>query len=114
MFGGGLEALDGFAPALVHADLGPEHLLWRGRALVGVIDWGDVRIGDAALDFAWLLFAAGEAAVEAYAQPVDDAFRARALFYRRLGPWYEAHNGLFTGRRDRVERGLAGVRERLC
>jgi aminoglycoside phosphotransferase (APT) family kinase protein len=114
MFAAGLESLDGFDSALLHADLGPEHLLCREGALVGVIDWGDARIGDPALDFAWLLRALGEPVLAAYDGRVDPGFRERALFYRRLGPWYEAHNGLFTGRPERVERGLAGIRARLA
>jgi aminoglycoside phosphotransferase (APT) family kinase protein len=113
MFAAGVASLHGFEPALLHADLGPDHLLCRDGSLVGVIDWGDVRIGDPALDFAWALSALGEAVLAAYDRPIDDGFRGRALFYHRLGPWYEAHNGLFTGRRDRVERGLRGIRERL-
>lgn len=113
MFAAGIDSLDGFDSALLHADLGPEHLLCRDGSLVGVIDWSDVRIGDPALDFAWLLSALGDALLSAYDRPVDYGFRDRALFYHRLGPWYEAHNGLFLGRRDRVERGVQGIRERL-
>jgi aminoglycoside phosphotransferase (APT) family kinase protein len=101
------EALVGFEPALVHADLGPEHLLVRDRRLVGVIDWGDARLGDPALDYAWLLngpFPAWD---------VDPDLRSRARFYHRLGPWYEAHYGLFTNRPAHTERGLAAIRHRL-
>ena len=114
MFGAGLASLEGFRPAVLHADLGPEHLLCRDRRLVGVIDWSDVRIGDPALDFAWLLHSVGGEVLALYGGAVDGGFRERALFYHRLGPWFEAHNGLFTGRADRVERGLAGVRARLA
>ena len=102
-----------FAPALIHADLGPAHLLVEGDELAGVIDWGDVRIGDPALDFAWLLqqpFA--EAVLDAYAGH-DPRLPERALFYHRLGPWYELHFGLFFDRPEFVESGLAGVRSRL-
>jgi aminoglycoside phosphotransferase (APT) family kinase protein len=52
---GEAETLVDFEPALLHADLGPEHLLVRERRLAGVIDWGDMRVGDPALDYAWLL-----------------------------------------------------------
>ena len=99
--------LMGFEPALLHADLGPEHLLVHDRRLVGVIDWGDMRIGDPALDYAWLLngpFADWE---------VDDDLRRRARFYHRLVPWFEAHYGVFTNRPTHVERGLAGIADRL-
>jgi aminoglycoside phosphotransferase (APT) family kinase protein len=49
------ETLVNFKPALLHSDLGPEHLLVRDGRLAGVIDWGDARLGDPALDYAWLV-----------------------------------------------------------
>jgi aminoglycoside phosphotransferase (APT) family kinase protein len=102
-----VETLAGFGPALTHSDLGPSHLLVRDGNLVGVIDWGDARIGDPAIDYAWLLngpFPDWD---------VDDELRRRALFYHRLGPWFEVHYGDFTGRPEWVRSGLAGVRSRL-
>lgn len=104
---GEAETLVGFQPVLVHADLGPAHLLVRDGRLVGVIDWGDTRVGDPALDYSWLLngpFGHWD---------VDPDLRRRARFYHRLGPWYEAHYGLFTNQPAAVERGLAGIRDRL-
>jgi aminoglycoside phosphotransferase (APT) family kinase protein len=104
---GDVETLVGFEPALLHADLGPDHLLVRDGGLRGVIDWGDARLGDPALDYAWLLngpFADWD---------VDPGLRRRARFYHRLGPWYEAHYGLFTNQPAHVERGVAGIAERL-
>ena len=102
-----VETLTDFRPALTHSDLGPEHLLVRGEKLVGVIDWGDARIGDPAIDYAWLLngpFPHWD---------VDDELRRRARIYHRLEPWFEVHYGDFTGESERVHSGLAGVRSRL-
>lgn len=104
---GDVETLVEFEPSLIHADLGPEHLLVRDGRLAGVIDWGDMRLGDPALDYAWLLsgpFANWD---------VDPDLRRRARFYHRLAPWYEAHYGLFTNQPAHIERGLAGIRDRL-
>ncbi len=101
------ETLAGFRPRLTHSDLGPAHLLVRAGKLAGVIDWGDARIGDPALDYAWLLngpFPDWD---------VDDDLRRRALVYHRLGPWFEVHYGDFTGRPEWVRSGLAAVRSRL-
>ena len=101
------ETLVGFSPTLLHGDLGPEHLLVRDGHLVGVIDWGDARIGDPALDYSWLLngpFADWD---------VDPELRRRARFYHRLAPWYEAHYGLFTGQPAHVDAGLTGINARL-
>jgi aminoglycoside phosphotransferase (APT) family kinase protein len=104
---GDVETLVGLELALIHADLGPEHLLVRDDRLAGVIDWGDMRLGDPALDYAWLLngpFADWS---------VDTDLRRRARFYHRLAPWYEAHYGLFTNQGAHTERGLTGIRDRL-
>jgi aminoglycoside phosphotransferase (APT) family kinase protein len=101
------ETLTGFEPALTHSDLGPTHLIVRESRLVGVIDWGDARIGDPAIDYAWLLngpFPHWE---------VDEELRRRALIYHRLGPWFEVHYGDFTSQPEWVRSGLAGVRSRL-
>lgn len=101
------ETLAGFEPALTHSDLGPEHLLVREGKLAGVIDWGDARIGDPALDYAWLLNGPFRD------WDVDDDLRRRAGIYHRLGPWFQVHSGDFTGRPERVRDGLVGVRSRL-
>ncbi len=101
------ETLVGFTPALIHADLGPEHLLVRDGRLSGVIDWGDMHVGDPALDYAWLLtgpFADWD---------VDSDLRRRAGFYHRLAPWYEVHYGVFTNQPAHTERGLVAIRDRL-
>ena len=102
-----IETLTGFDPALTHSDLGPSHLLVRDGRLSGVIDWGDARIGDPAIDYAWLLngpFPGWD---------VDDDLRRRARIYHRLVPWFEVHYGVFTGQGEWVRSGLAGVRSRL-
>jgi aminoglycoside phosphotransferase (APT) family kinase protein len=121
-----LEAFDGFigddrnfrfATGIVHADLGPEHVLaGPGGDLAGVIDWGDAGIGDPAIDFAWLLHAEpvelGDRALAAYGGPADERFLDRVAFYHRIGPWHEVVYGIDTARTDLVDSGLAGVRER--
>jgi aminoglycoside phosphotransferase (APT) family kinase protein len=104
---GEAETLVDFKPVLLHADLGPEHLLVRDGRLAGVIDWGDARLGDPALDYAWLLngpFADWD---------VDADLRRRARFYHRLAPWYEAHYGVFTNQPAHVERGVTAITDKL-
>jgi aminoglycoside phosphotransferase (APT) family kinase protein len=101
------ETLTGFVPALTHSDLGPGHLLVRDGRLAGVIDWGDARVGDPAVDYAWLLYGPFPD------WNVDEELRRRALVYHRLGPWFEVHYGLVTEQPRWVESGLAGVRSRL-
>jgi aminoglycoside phosphotransferase (APT) family kinase protein len=107
-----------FSPALIHADLGPEHVLCTDdERLAGVIDWTDARLGDPALDLAWPLNGTNpefrRVLLAAYDGALDPTFEARAAFYHRIGPWYEVVYGLEEGRPHLVETGLAGVRKRL-
>jgi aminoglycoside phosphotransferase (APT) family kinase protein len=102
-----VETLTGFTPALIHSDLSAPHLIVRTGRLVGVIDWADAVVGDPARDYAWLLNVAFPA------WEVDSDLRRRALFYHRLGPWFEAHYGVFTQQPARVARGLARIRSTL-
>jgi aminoglycoside phosphotransferase (APT) family kinase protein len=102
-----VETLTGFTPALVHGDLGAEHLLVRDGRLAGVIDWGDARIGDPALDYSWLLHGPFPD------WDVDDDLRRRAGFYHRLAPFFSVHYGELTGQPAYTERALATLRARL-
>ena len=104
-----------FVPVLLHADLGPEHVLCRDGRVVGVIDWSDARVGDAALDLAWCLNDTPPEVSDAVARTyrVDPDVRGRSLFYHRLGPWYEVAYGLETGQERFVASGVGGVRARL-
>ncbi|MFI2562351.1 phosphotransferase family protein [Nocardia farcinica] len=104
------------ADTVVHGDLGPEHILVADDRVSGVIDFGDLHLGDAANDLAWPLYGAPAefaAAVAAAYEPTDD-LRRRALLWHRLGPWHEVLHGLDTGDEAAVRSGLAGVIERLA
>lgn len=109
-----VEELD-FVPVLIHADLGPEHVLCRDGRVVGVIDWSDARVGDAALDLAWCLNGTPRELADAAARTygVDADLRERSLFYHRLSPWYEVVYGLETGQQRFVTSGIEAVRARL-
>jgi aminoglycoside phosphotransferase (APT) family kinase protein len=101
-----IETLTGYEPALVHCDLGRSHLICRDGRLAGVIDWADAKIGDPAIDYAWLLN------VPFPDWDVDTELRRRARAYHRLGPWFEVEYGLRTEQPAWVEAGLAGIRSR--
>ncbi len=104
------------AVTLVHADLGPGHLLADGRGrLTGVIDWSDALVGDPARDLAWAL----NGCAAPFADAVATSYGAspeqteRALVWHRLGPWYEAHWGVSGGPDGLRDSGLAGIESRL-
>jgi aminoglycoside phosphotransferase (APT) family kinase protein len=88
-------------PCWVHGDLYSRHLLVDEAHLVcGVIDWGDVHLGDPALDlsiaFSFLAPEARPAFRQAYG-PIDEAAwdraRFRALHYGVMLTWYGGEIG---------------------
>lgn len=103
------------AAALVHGDLGPEHVLVEAGRLSGVIDWSDAHVGDPAIDLAWALHGATPAFASALAERygADGELRARALLWHRLGPWYEVLHGVETSSPETVASGVDGVLARL-
>lgn len=76
-----------FENRLIHADIMPEHLIvdTRTNKLSGIIDFGDVEIGDPAYDF-FFLQDYGQSFLEAvyqnYEIDVDSTFEKRRKFYR--------------------------------
>lgn len=83
-----IDALGAATVCLTHSDLGAEHLIFDdGGALAGVIDWGDVCVGDPAVDFAGIAAWLGEGFLRQvlahYARPWDERFVRRILFAAR-------------------------------
>jgi aminoglycoside phosphotransferase (APT) family kinase protein len=103
------------ADTLVHGDLGPEHVLGRDGVLTGVIDFGDLHVGDAAIDLAWALHSTPPAFADALTETygMTDELRERALIWHQLGPWHEVLYGNDIGDALVAANGLNGVRERL-
>jgi aminoglycoside 2''-phosphotransferase len=60
------EALLEYEPALLHADLAPDHILFSPaeRRIAGIIDWGDASIGDPDYELSYLYRAGGARLVE--------------------------------------------------
>jgi aminoglycoside phosphotransferase (APT) family kinase protein len=106
-----------FTPSLMHGDLAPEHVLCDTAGLItGVIDWTDARIGDPAVDLAWLVHGTDSefaGAVLASYPTNDPAMVERARFYYQVVPWHVLILGLEERRADLIESGLADVRDRL-
>jgi len=106
-----------FATGLTHGDVGPEHVLITDAGdLAGVIDWGDLEVGDPVFDLAWVINAMpeiGERVLGAYGGPPDDRFLVRSRFAFMLMPWHEVLYGVVSGNHAFVESGMAGVRARL-
>ncbi|HEY7269765.1 MAG TPA: aminoglycoside phosphotransferase family protein [Dehalococcoidia bacterium] len=110
-----------FEPCIIHGDLGPEHVLVDADsgALAGVIDFGDVTLGDPAHDFTSILKAGlGEtlgvqgvdACLKGYGSGAED-FARRCQFYAFLLPFHEVLGGLSYGMPDVIESGLRRLAE---
>lgn len=106
-----------FAACLTHGDIGPAHVLVTDAGdLAGVIDWGDIEVGDPVFDLAWIIHAwpeVGARVLGAYGGVPDDRFLVRARFAFMLMPWHEVKYGLESDQPAFVRSGLAGVRHRL-
>jgi len=78
-----IEAPVDVEPTWVHGDLHPRNLLVEGGRLSGVLDWGDLTVGDRAVDLAsaWMVFSTPEAQSTALAASgeVSSATLRRAL-----------------------------------
>ena len=109
-----------FSPVLIHRDLGIEHVLHdpATSALTGVIDWGDVSIGDPAQDFVGFYRSLGRSFAEqvlaSYTPPVDDTFWRRVAFYAGLDPFQTVRFGIIDGQQALVAEGLAALRAQLA
>ncbi len=94
-----------FEPVLVHADLWQDHILLSmpQQQVSGIIDFGDVGIGDPAMDV-W------PSLLPYYAGQVDETFQTRHAFYRQLFP---PLNALIFGQvydeRELVEEGCQAL-----
>ena len=92
-----------FPAALVHADLTGEHLLVdeESRELLAVIDWGDVAVGDPAIDFVGLMRSYGSdftwRVLEAYGASgarVDADLLRRVRLLAAVVPFYAVQHAL--------------------
>jgi aminoglycoside phosphotransferase (APT) family kinase protein len=110
-------------PRLVHYDVGDARVLVEEHPggkhrVTGVIDWGDVRLGDPAVDFAGLLQWLGppllERALDAYGgAPPDEGFpervRGAAVFAAFSSLWY----GVEGSRPEHVRSGVRSLAHAL-
>ena len=107
-----------FQSVMLHGDLSEEHILCNvdEETLTGIIDWGDACIGDPALDFTWLLDYGNtfiEEVLGSYKGVIDGTFLQRAIFYSRIGSFFEILFGLDTYDNVHIKQGLDYLRLEL-
>ncbi len=107
-----------FEARLVHHDLScDDHILWNPETeeITGIIDWGDIRIGDPALDFTGIMYDCGieftEKVLAAYELPVDETFMERADWYGKLLAFHEIEYGMLGNKPWYVTRGMERLKE---
>jgi 8-oxo-dGTP diphosphatase len=113
-----------FEPALVHRDLGVEHILVGEAGLVAaMLDFEEVAVGDPAIDFVGLFNAFGLMAARAvleHYRTVDPEVGARMRFYRWMGSVHAVlyargigDDRLLAGAIEEIERRITD-RPRAC
>jgi len=92
-----------FIPCLIHGDLGSDHIIYDfdKRRLAGIIDFGDIQVGDPSYDFIGIYIAYGkEFACEVfsyYQGNKDKNFISRIEnFYYKRTPFYGIIHGIKT------------------
>ncbi len=105
---------------ILHNDLGPEHILVNtaDNSISGIIDWGDLAIGDPALDFAGLYMWQGAplvtAALETYGDLSDDAMWQRIRYYACQAAVRMTWYGQQTDKQDYFNAGEKALRRILA
>jgi aminoglycoside phosphotransferase (APT) family kinase protein len=109
-------AVGDVSPALVHGDLGPDHVLCSADMITGVIDWSDASVGDPAIDLAWPTLATprefAESLLDAYG-PDSAEPSERSPYYYRVAHLHEVLHALDHDDGSLLESGLRAFRERL-
>lgn len=92
-WGGAVDDLSlwSFVPSVIHGSLERGSLLTNGAGIVGILGWGDLRIGDPARDMSWLHSVDGavnravfDEYVESRGASVDRQLRQRSTLYAEL------------------------------
>lgn len=82
-----------YKPVLLHADLSPEHILYDSTAkrINGIIDFGDIQIGDPAYDFVCLYEDYGaeftERVLAAWSTSETESMLKRITFFKTSNIW---------------------------
>ncbi len=100
---------------VVHRDLAAEHVLCdtTRQTLTGIIDWSDIAISDALVDFAGIFHWGGEAFINAvlasYDGPVDRARLPQARFVAACRGVADVAFGLELSRREYIDAGIRAL-----
>ena len=102
-----------FEPTLIHHDLSVDHILVNANnmALEGVIDWGDVAVGDPAIDFVGFVWEHGrdltEMVLAEYQRDIGPNFWQRVNFYANIAPVWDIIYGIDTEDDSHIQAGIS-------
>lgn len=106
-----------FDPVLVYADTKPDHLLFDQQAnkITGIIDWGNVRIGDPDHDLKHLYMHFGQEFIqhlfEFYPHQDPKTLWKKLAFFQKSDAVLGLLHGVTHGKTDFIERYLKDVTE---
>ncbi|MFQ6124638.1 MAG: phosphotransferase family protein [Candidatus Heimdallarchaeota archaeon] len=106
-----------YTPVLIHGDFSSDHILFdKDQAKIGIIDFGDVTIGDPAGDFSCLADygVTFDQQVQAkYQSNIDSIFLQRRTFYRDCIGFWEILGGIDLNNPKYVDIGLIRLRKTI-
>lgn len=107
------------SPVLLHSDLKPEHVLYDTAAcrVAGILDWGDVSLGDGDFDLAVISIFFGVGFLRRLLPHLPDrdaeTVLAKARFFTTLRALQDAVYDLELNDRPALDESLAGLRDLL-
>ncbi len=106
-----------YSPVLLHGDFSSDHILFdKDQEKIGIIDFGDISIGDPACDFPCLvdygtMFV--QWVLAKYLGNIDSTFLQRRTFYRDCIGFWEILGGIDLNNSKYVEIGLIRLRKTI-
>ena len=92
-------------------------MLWNPETeeITGIIDWGDIHVGDPALDFTGILYDCGmdftKLVLGHYSRPVDPTFMFRVDWYGKLLGFHMIEYSQTAGKDWYIKEGLKHISE---
>ena len=105
-----------YEPTVIHADLSPEHILYDPvtQAIAGVIDFGDIEIGDPDYEMHWLYGSYGAEFLQTYLtfkpHPSPDRLLRKLRFFHRANTVGDILIGFHRDDPETVEDGIAALK----
>ena len=107
-----------YEPTVIHADLSPGHIIYgpATQAIAGVIDFGDMLIGDPGYELNWLYESYGARFLQTYlafnSHPSPERLLRKLRFFHRANTVGNVLIGFHRDDADMVEHAIADLKRR--